>query len=50
MSLSNERKIVLQNVQFSASGSYSCEVSLETPIFTKSSAEKELLVIRKAFI
>ncbi|PSN46963.1 hypothetical protein C0J52_12571 [Blattella germanica] len=47
MSQSNERQIVLKNMDFEASGFYSCEVSTETPIYTKPSNDHELLVIRK---
>ncbi|XP_021915190.1 uncharacterized protein LOC110827656 isoform X2 [Zootermopsis nevadensis] len=42
---SNERQILLKNMQFESSGSYSCEVSTQTPIYTKPSNDHELLVI-----
>jgi hypothetical protein len=44
---SNERKIMLKNMDFEASGTYSCEVSTQTPIYTKPSNDHELSVIRK---
>ncbi|CAH0388735.1 unnamed protein product [Bemisia tabaci] len=43
----DERHVTLKNVNFSASGLYSCAVSLESPIFTKASNEAELTVMRK---
>ncbi|KAJ8721452.1 hypothetical protein PYW07_002227 [Mythimna separata] len=47
IALATENSIILQNLDFAASGSYSCEVSLDTPIFTKASTEKQLTVFRK---
>ncbi|XP_049868170.1 uncharacterized protein LOC126368307 [Pectinophora gossypiella] len=44
VALATENSIILQNLDFAASGSYSCEVSLDTPIFTKASSEKQLTV------
>ncbi|XP_073949230.1 uncharacterized protein [Choristoneura fumiferana] len=44
IALATENSIVLQNLDFAASGSYSCEVSLDTPIYTKASSEKQLTV------
>ncbi|XP_021190220.2 uncharacterized protein LOC110376160 [Helicoverpa armigera] len=44
IALATENSIILQNLDFAASGSYSCEVSLDTPIFTKASTEKQLTV------
>jgi hypothetical protein len=44
---SNERQILLRNMDFDASGFYSCEVSTQTPIYTKPSNDHELTVIRK---
>jgi hypothetical protein len=44
---SSERQILLRNMDFEASGTYSCEVSMQTPIYTKPSSEHELTVIRK---
>ncbi|KAJ3640592.1 hypothetical protein Zmor_027147 [Zophobas morio] len=38
-------QIQLSKLDFSASGSYSCLVSMETPIFTKDSKTKDLTVI-----
>ncbi|XP_072155792.1 uncharacterized protein [Bemisia tabaci] len=42
----DERHVTLKNVNFSASGLYSCAVSLESPIFTKASNEAELTVMQ----
>ncbi|XP_045447570.1 uncharacterized protein LOC123655867 [Melitaea cinxia] len=42
--LATENSIILQNLDVAASGSYSCEVSLDTPIYTKASSEKQLTV------
>ncbi|XP_067009543.2 uncharacterized protein [Anabrus simplex] len=42
---SNEREIMLRDLDLSASGYYTCEVSTEHPIFTKTSNEEELTVI-----
>jgi hypothetical protein len=36
---------MLRNLQFEASGYYSCEVSTETPIYTKASNDVQLSVI-----
>lgn len=47
LSLATARSIVLENLEFEASGSYYCEVTLESPIFTQVSEIRELLVIRK---
>lgn len=47
IALATENSIILQNLDFAASGSYSCEVSLDTPIYTKASTEKQLTVFRK---
>ncbi|XP_063360895.1 uncharacterized protein LOC134649977 [Cydia amplana] len=44
IALATENSIILQNLDFAASGSYSCEVSIDTPIFTKESSEKQLTV------
>ncbi|CAH3866015.1 unnamed protein product [Pieris brassicae] len=44
IALATENSIILQNLELEASGRYSCEVSLETPIYTKASAEKQLTV------
>lgn len=43
----SEKYIQLSKLDFSASGVYSCEVSMETPIYTKDSNRHELTVIRK---
>lgn len=47
IALATENSIILQNLDFAASGSYSCEVSLDTPIYTKASTEKQLTVFRE---
>ncbi|XP_065336639.1 uncharacterized protein LOC135937414 isoform X1 [Cloeon dipterum] len=44
---SNERQVMLRNLQFEASGFYSCEVSTETPIYTKASNDQQLTVLLK---
>jgi hypothetical protein len=44
---SNERQILLRNMDFEASSTYCCEVSTQTPIYTKLSDYHELTVIRK---
>ncbi|RVE55123.1 hypothetical protein evm_000021 [Chilo suppressalis] len=44
IALATENSIILQNLDFAASGSYSCEVSMDTPIYTKESSEKQLTV------
>ena len=44
---STERQIQLRNMDFEASGIYCCEVSTQTPIYTKLSNYHELTVIRK---
>ena len=47
---SSERQILLRNMDFEASGIYSCVVSIQTPIFTKPSNDHELTVIRKCAV
>ncbi|KAK9739878.1 Immunoglobulin V-set domain [Popillia japonica] len=42
---SSEKQLQLSNLDFSASGSYSCVVSMETPIFSKDSESHVLTVI-----
>nr|XP_023021843.1 uncharacterized protein LOC111510185 [Leptinotarsa decemlineata] len=42
---SNEKQIQLSELDFSASGSYSCVVSMDTPIYMKDSDSKDLTVI-----
>lgn len=44
---SNEKQIRLKGVEFAASGPYSCLVSMETPIFTKTSDPVELTVFER---
>ncbi|XP_026470711.1 uncharacterized protein LOC113374971 [Ctenocephalides felis] len=44
-SRSNAHQVALKNLDIQASGLYSCEVSLETPIYTKASSDHELTVI-----
>jgi hypothetical protein len=43
----NERQVMLRNLHFEASGTYFCEVSTETPIYTKPSNDELLTVFRK---
>ncbi|XP_014252006.1 uncharacterized protein LOC106668094 [Cimex lectularius] len=40
-----ESQLMLMNITTNASGYYSCEVSTDSPIFTKSSESRELVVI-----
>lgn len=47
---SDKDQVTLKNVDFEASGSYYCEVSTDTPIFTKESKEEPMQVIRKNFM
>ncbi|CRK92440.1 CLUMA_CG006007, isoform A [Clunio marinus] len=42
---SNQNEVTLKNLDFDASGLYYCEVSLESPIFTKASNEEQVHVI-----
>ncbi|KAG4077816.1 hypothetical protein HA402_013750 [Bradysia odoriphaga] len=42
---SDESQATLKNVDFEAAGLYTCEVSTDTPIFTKESNEEQLHVI-----
>lgn len=44
---SDQDQVTLRNVDFDAAGSYYCEVSTDTPIFTKESNEEPLHIIRK---
>lgn len=44
---SDQDQVTLKDVDFDASGSYYCEVSTDTPIFTKGSEEEPMQVIRK---
>lgn len=44
---SNEKQVMLKELDFDASGLYSCEVSTDTPIYTKPSDDLELTVMRK---
>ena len=44
---SNEEKVHLENIDFDAAGRYYCEVSTDTPIFTKESNVEEVYVISK---
>ena len=46
----SDQIMYLNNVSFTASGTYSCEVSCGNPIYYKSSADKELTIIRKTLI
>ncbi|XP_057660601.1 uncharacterized protein LOC130896470 [Diorhabda carinulata] len=41
----SDKQIQLSKLDFSASGSYSCVVSMDTPIFTKDSEMKDLTII-----
>lgn len=44
---SNQNEVTLKINDFDASGMYSCEVSLESPIFTKASNEEQVHVFRE---
>ncbi|KPI92810.1 hypothetical protein RR46_14031 [Papilio xuthus] len=50
IALATDNSIILQNLDFAASGSYSCEVSMDTPIYTKESTAKQLTVFRKYYL
>jgi len=41
---SNEQQVTLKDVQFDLSGQFYCEVSTDTPIFTKASADELMSV------
>lgn len=41
---SNETQVTLKDVQFDLSGQFYCEVSTDTPIFTKASADELMSV------
>lgn len=43
---SNEKKVSLKNLQFEASGVYTCEVTTDNPIYTKPSEEEYLTVMQ----
>lgn len=45
--LSSASKLALMNVQQDASGQYACMVTLESPIYSKTSEYRDLTVIRK---
>ncbi|XP_065218047.1 uncharacterized protein LOC135843923 [Planococcus citri] len=42
----NASQLTLENIDFKASGVYSCIVTTETPIYTKQSEEKHLMVVQ----
>lgn len=42
---SNEEQLQLKNIDFDAAGPYHCEVSTDTPIFTKESNVEQVHVI-----
>ncbi|XP_046669653.1 uncharacterized protein LOC124360254 [Homalodisca vitripennis] len=44
---SNEQQVRLKILDFDASGVYCCEVTTETPIYTKASEDEEVTVIKK---
>jgi hypothetical protein len=44
---SNQNQLTIKILDFDASGMYCCEVSLESPIFTKASNEEQVHVFRK---
>lgn len=43
---SNSKQLMLRKLDFEASGVYSCEVTTDTPIYTKPSEDQELTVIQ----
>lgn len=47
---SNQNEVTLKINDFDASGMYCCEVSLESPIFTKASNEEQVHVFRKLIL
>lgn len=42
--------VTLEKLDFSASGSYACEIALETPLYSKVSKLHELNIIGKFYI
>jgi CD80-like C2-set immunoglobulin domain len=46
---SNQHEVTLKSLDFDATGLYNCEVSLESPIFTKASNEEQVQVIRECY-
>lgn len=48
MENSNYSIVTLKDVDFEAAGSYYCEVSIDSPIYTKESNEETLHVIGKS--
>lgn len=44
---SDEEKVHLEKIDFEAAGRYYCEVSTDTPIFTKESNVEQVYVIGK---
>lgn len=47
---SNERQLTMKNLHFDAAGTYYCEVTTDTPIYTKESQLAPFHVIRKYFL
>lgn len=47
---SDKDQVTLKSVDFEASGFYYCEVSTDTPIFTKESKDEPMVVIRRFLI
>lgn len=47
MQHSDHRQIVLRDLDFEATGLYSCQVSSQSPIFTRASIEQELIIYRE---
>ncbi|KAL0280496.1 UNVERIFIED_CONTAM: hypothetical protein PYX00_001766 [Menopon gallinae] len=47
MNYSDEKQVKLNNLDFAASGHFTCTIAIERPIYTKESAPVELTVIEK---
>lgn len=47
MSVSDNRKVVLNSVNFKSSGNYRCEVSAEAPSFASAQSEARMEVVCK---
>lgn len=47
---SNQNEVTLKNLDFEGTALYSCEVSLDSPIFTKASNEEHVIVIREYWL
>lgn len=44
---SNSTQVLLRNIEFNLSGEFSCEVTVDTPLFSTAMDRKDMLVVRK---